>query len=326
MTTLSSQLGVKDESTYGTPVTVDRFYEYTSESIELDVQRVESKQLRATTRVLRQDRFMPNKKGASGSVSMDVPTKGWGWWLKHMLGTSATTGPTDANYTHTGTVGSLLGDFFTLQVNRPFHPSGTAQAFTYHGGKIASWELGCEVDGNLTFTANCDFEDEDTSTGLASVSYPTDFRIFTFVGGSLTIAGSSVDITSIKVAGDNKLMTDRHFIRGSTLKKEPVEADFREITWEVGADFDSLTQRNRYVAAAAASTYAEIIATFDGPIAHGGSTVPRVTITIPAARFDAASATVGGPEPLTQTLSGMALDDGTNSPLTVAYRTTDSTA
>lgn len=325
MTTLSAQLGVKDESTYGTPVTVDKFFEFTSEGIAPDHQRIESKGLRATTRVLRQDRFMPNKKGAAGPVSMDVPTKGFGWWLKHMLGAVSSGTITDSNYTHTATVASLLGDFFTLQLNRPFHPSGTAQAFTYHGGKIPSWELGCEVDGNLTFTANCDFEDEDTSTGLATASYPTDFRIFTFVGGSLLAGGSSLDITNLKVAGDNKLKTDRHFLRNSTLKKEPVEQDFRDITWEVGCDFDSLTQRNRFTAAAAASTYAAIVATFDGPIAHGGATVPRLEITIPAARFDAASMNIGGPEPLTQSLSGMALDNGTDSPITITYRSTDAT-
>ncbi len=325
MTTMASQLGIVDEVTFGTPVTVTKFYEYNSESIELMQGRVESKGLRATRRVQRADRFEPFRRGAAGTVELDVPTKGFGYWLKHMMGTVASSAAVDSNYTHTGTIGSLLGDFFTLQVNRPFNPSGTAQAFTYHGCKVTGWELAMDLDGKLVCSLDIDAEDEDTTTGLATASYPSDARVFTFAGAALTIAATSVEVKNFRVSGSNGLNVNRRFLRSSSLKKEPVENEERSYEWEVEVEFESLTQYNRFRDGARASTLAAIVATFDGPIAHGGATLPRLTVTMPMCRFDKAPMNVSGPEALMQTLSGVALDDAGNDAISLAYRSTDVT-
>jgi len=325
MTTMNTQLGVVDETVYGTPVTVTRFFEFNAESIKLAQGRTESNALRTGTRVRRSDRFEPYRVGASGDLMLDVPTKGFGFFLKHMLGTVATGTVVDSNFTHTGTVGSLLGDFFTVQVARPFNPAGTVQPFTYHGGKITGWDLSCDVDGVLVATLSCDFEDEDTSTGLASASYPSDYRVFSFSGAALTIGGASIEVKNVQVSATNELDTDRRYLRASSLKKEPVENGMRPIEWSCTADFSDLTQYDRFRSATRVGTLAQLIATFDGPVAHGGATLPRLEITMPACRFDAVDVNVSGPDALMQDLSGVALFDGTNSPVTITYRTTDST-
>lgn len=54
-TGISAQLGLKAESVYGTPVTVDRFYEFESEAIDIDIAKVEAPLLGAG-RFLRNDR------------------------------------------------------------------------------------------------------------------------------------------------------------------------------------------------------------------------------------------------------------------------------
>src|SRR5688500_1779191 len=124
MAQLDHQLGIVDEVTYGTAVTVTKFFEYNSESIEETAGRTEGNPMRAGF-TLRNDRFTPYFSGAARSIELDVMTKGFGYWLKHMTGAVATTGPAETVvYTHTGTFGDLLGDFFTCQVNRPFHPAG----------------------------------------------------------------------------------------------------------------------------------------------------------------------------------------------------------
>lgn len=325
MTTLNTQFGVVDESTYGTPVTVTRFYETVGvPDIELDVGMSQSEALRTGSETIGASKFVPYRRGAGGSVLMDVPTKGWGWWLKHMLGAVATVGPTDANYVHTGTVGSLLGDFFTAQVGKVFHPAGTVQPHTYHGGKVNAWELSCDVEGLLQAMFEMDFEDEDTSTGLASASYPSAATVFAWAGGAITIAGSSVELKNFKIRGENNFDVDRRLLRGSALKKEPTERR-RTYSWEATAEFTDLTQYNRYVSATAAGRHAQIIATFDGPIAHGGSTLPQIVVTIPSARFDKVKPQASGDEPMEQALSGIATDDYTNSQVTVSYRSTDAT-
>lgn len=326
MTTMNTQFGIVDEVTYGTPVTVSRFYEYESENIRPQQGRVESRALRSGTRVLRSDRFEPYRVGAAGPVRIPVPTKGFGLMLKHMMGTAAIGSVSDLNYTQTFTIGSLYGDMFTAQLNRPFNPSGTDQPFTYHGGKVTDWTLSCDLDDYLVADIGMDFEDEDTSTSLASASYSSDFRLFSFAGASLTVEGSSVEVKNISVSANNGLKTDRRYLRSSSLKKEPVENGMRVIEWSCTADFADLTQRNRFTSTTRTGALATLVATFDGPIAHAGTTLPQLKITIEEARFDAAHANVSGPPGLEQELGGIATFDGTNSAVKIEYRTTDSAA
>lgn len=322
---LDHQIGFADESVYGTPVTVSRFFEYNSEGIAESEGRTEGDPLRVGTYARRSDRFTPYFAGAAGTVQLDVMSKGFGYFLKHMLGTVATTGPAETVvYTHTGTVGELLGDYFTCQVNRPFHPSGTNQAFTYSGGKVTEWTLSNSVDGNLVLDLGMDFQQVATATALASASYPSGMDNLTWAGGVVTVGGTQFDVTEISVSGNNGLDVERRQIRGNTLKKEPT-AGRREITWSLSADFDSLTQRNRAHAAARADALASIVATWNGPTLAGTTLYPQYKVTIPAARFDSWEAAAAGPDAISQSLSGVGLFDGTNSAISVAYQTVDTT-
>lgn len=326
MTTMNSQLGVVDESTYGTPVTVTKFFEFNKFDFDPKHGRVESKGMRPSGRTQRSDRFEPYAMGAEVGIELDVPTKGFGFWLKHMLGTVATGTITDSNYTHTGTEGSLLGDFFTCQGNVPLNPAGTNQAVTLHGCKVKNWELGCDVEGVLVASFDVDAEDYDTSTALATASYPSDYRIFSWAAGAITIGGSSVEAYNFKVSCSNELDTERRYLRANPLKKEPVENGMRTYEWSCTVDFSSLTLFDQFRASTRTGTLAAITATFDGPIAHGGATLPQLLVTIPAARIDdPGGPSITGPEALKLDLSGVALWDGTNSPVSIAYRTTDAT-
>jgi len=323
---LETQLGVKAESTWGTAVVVDRFFEFNSESIKMETGRVESNALRSGQRVQRNDRFTPYIKGAAGSIELDVLSKGHGWWLEQCMGAVATGSITDSTYTHTGTFGTLLAQGFTLQVNRPRHPAGTDQAFTYEGGKVAKWGYKCDVEGNLVFTADLVFETGVTATALASASYPTSMENLSWAGGAITIGGSSVGVTSFSMEVDNGLDTARHKIQPSTLRQEPVEAKNREITFSLTADFEDLTQYNRVISTTRSGALAAIVATWTAPTLAGTTTYPELEITIDSARFDDISdANVSGTDPLMQTLTGRGLYDGSDSPVTVAYVSVDST-
>jgi len=332
VTALLSQFGVVDEVTYGTAVAVTRFFETNGvPTIRPEMERAEADTLRAGSRVQSSLSFAPYSTGGVGTVNMPVPTKGFGWWLKHMLGTVASGSVVDSNYTHTGTLGSLLGDFFTAQVGRPFAgSSAAAQPFTGEGGKITSWELSCDVDGLLTFTAELDFEDVSVATSgayaLQTASYPSGALVFSFTGAALTIGGSSFEVKNLTIGCDNGLDVDRRFLRGSGLKKEPLESAKREITFDCEAEFGSLTEYNRYVNTAAASTMAALVATFTGPVAHAGATLPTLVVTIPAARFDNVDLSEGdNGATIMQSISGVARDNLSASPITIAYTTTDAT-
>ena len=322
---LETQLGLKNEVTYGTAVTVDRFTEYNSEKIVANRSRIEYTGLRAGQRVQRSDRFVPINKGASGPIVLNPLSVGWGFWLVHMLGTVATGSTADSVTPHTATIGSLVGDAFTAQANRFEAGTATNRAFTWEGGKVASWELANDVDGLLTATYNCDFEDEKTGTALASASYPSGGELFSWAGGAVTIAGTGTPVTGVKIGCDNGQKLDRHHIRGTTLKRQPVENTQRMITWELTPDFETLVDYNRFVSNTAAGALATIVATWTAPTLVGTATYPIIQVTIDNARFDAADPSVSGPEMLMNPMSGRGLFDGTDSAITIVYTTADAT-
>jgi len=330
MTGLLSQFAVVDEVTYGTVVTPTRFYEVNNPVVILPVVgRTTASALRSGSRAPRSAMFAPYVEGATASVEMPVPTIGWGWWLKHMLGAVSSSGAVDSNYTHTGVLGSLTGDFFTGQTALPFS-SGTLEGFTGEGGKVVKWELSCDVDGHLTFMADLDFEAVNTSSGggtaIATPSYPAGATVFSWTGGAITFDAGSIELKDFSVSCTNPLNTGRRFLRGSALKKEPLEQGVRDnITFTASAEFNAMTFYNKWIAATPAGTLAAIVATFTGPIAHAGTTLPQLVITIPVGRIDDAAPSSSGADMIMQNYSGIAMDNASAQPITITYRTTDVT-
>jgi hypothetical protein len=221
--------------------------------------------------------------------------------------------------THTARPGDLDGKSLTVQVGRPFYTGTTVQPFTYAGGKVASWELSNSNDGNLMCTLSMDFATEDTATPLAAASYPTGIETFSWVGGLVTIAGTQFDVMEASVSGDNALNTDRRYLRNNPAKKEQVESDYRSGEFSLTADFDSLTQRNRVASATAAGAVAQVVLSWTGKTLAGTTTFPSLTVTLNG-RFDGFEANVGGPEAITQALSGTYLGA---SAIQIDYKTID---
>lgn len=326
MGAMDHQLGVDDEVTYGTALTVTRFFEYESENIQETYGRTEGDPLRVGSGFVRSDRFTPYPGGAAGTIQMTALTKGFGFWLKHMMGQVATTGPAETTvYTHTGSEASLVGDSFTCQVNRPFHPSGTNQAFTYSGGKVAKWTLANSVEGNLLLDLDVDFQKYATDVALATASYPSGMEPFSWVGGYVTIGGSNYDVTEFSLEVDNGLNVDRRQIRANALKKEPTSSR-RSGSFSLSADFDSLTQRNRAASDTRAGALAAVTGVWRGPTLLGSTIYPEFSVSIAAARFDEWTGATEGTDAITQELSGAVRYDGSTSPVVVTYKSADTTA
>lgn len=321
---INTQLGIGDESVYGTAVTVNRFFPFASESIARETGRVQTKGRRTGQRVDRLDGRTPYTIGAAGSVEFPVYGRGFGVWLRHMLGSVATTGPVDTAYTHTATVGPMSSSF-TAQVNRPFGAAGaTNQPFTWSGGKVAKWELSCEAEGELTLKADLVFADESTATALATASYPASAECLTWVQAKATIGGTDIPVTKWSVSCDNKLKTDRLYLRENTRRREPVEEDHREITVELECDWDDLSHYDRFASATQAGLSAAFVLTAKANTVIGASTYPGVTITMPAVSFDEVGANVDGAAMMQQSVKGLALDAGAGA-ISVAYVSADAT-
>jgi hypothetical protein len=323
---LDAQFGVAEESSYGTIETPTRFYEFVSESIKRNGERIESAGLRPNRRVQSVNGWAQGRVGVEGDVELEHPDRGGALLWKHILGAVNTTQPDVGNaptvYEHTATLGNLGGKSLTGQVGRP-DVGGVVRPFTYSGLKVAEWELSIEVDGTLMLTLTFDGHDEDTDTeGLAVTSYPTGVKPLYFTGATINLAGAQYDVSEFSLSGSNGLKTDRYFLRGSgtDLKKEPLESEKREYTGELLAEFDGLTAYNRFVN----GTTAALTATFEGDTIEDAFKF-AVEVNLAVVRFDGETPSVEGAEVLEQPLAYKVLDNGTDSPVEVVVRDNSAT-
>lgn len=317
---IAAQLGIVEETTFATYLAASRFLEFNDEGVENTIERIDGAGLRAGQSVLRSDRWEPGASGASGSVTFQTLTEGFGLLFEHALGNVSTANPQGAVYQHTFTLGDQAGMSLGVQIGRP-DINGTVQPFSYVGGKIASFELSLDVNGILMFTPTFDFVQEDTGQTLETASYSTTDELLVWTGGQVQIADADVNVSSFSVSVDNALNTDRRFLRTDAKKLEQYCNGMREITGTLTMEFEDLSEYNRFVN----GTEAEVELTCTGAseleTGYNGSLV----ITLGSVRFDGSTPTVGGPEQLELTLPFRALDDGTNEPITMIYTTTDTT-
>jgi hypothetical protein len=315
-----SYVGAKTESTYGTPVVVDKFFEVTSVGVSGVYERIESQGIRAGAQGLRTDRWTVNPKGAEGDVEMNVLTRDAGFWLLHALGGLSSGTPSGGVTAHTFTLGNTAARSLTLQKAQPLN-DGTLIPMTYAGGKVTEWSLSNSVDEVLSLSVSLDFATANEAAGagalaLQTPSYTSGSELLTSNNGVITIGGETVVVTDISINGSNGLATDRFGIGG--VKSAPSENELKEVTFECTTHFTSAAHFNRVRSATEAGAMAEIVATWT----RGNSSVQ---VTIPHARFDEGSLELSTGDRVSDlSVSGKALDGGTGL-VTVVYTTADET-
>jgi hypothetical protein len=326
---LAAQLGLAESSTFGTYQTPTRFLEFVEESLEYQIERVESPGLRANNRVLRTDRYAPGQKRVEGSITLEPATKGFGLVLKHALGSASITTPSGATNAslHAHTLGDIYGTSLTVQVGRP-DSSGTVQPFSFLGCRADTLSFTSSVDEVLQCELGLVGQDMTTAEALATATYPTtgsaaSYEQFYWTQGVISLAGSAVAVvTDFEMEINNNLKSDRYFLGGATMS-EPILAGMTEITGTVTVEFLNLTAYERFVD----NTQVALTAKWTAATAIESSTFPYIEVNIPKVRFDGpANPQVGGPDVITHELPFKALFDGTNGPITVDYMTSDTTS
>ncbi|MFE4355107.1 phage tail tube protein [Kitasatospora sp. NPDC056800] len=322
-----SYIGVVDEVTYGTAVPVTRFYELSKESVSGKYERIESGAMTVGQRVMRADRFAPNAKGADGSVELEVLDKSFAFWLKHMLGNVASgTKDADGFTTYTGTIADLSGKSFTMEIGRADAAGGLNQ-FVYPGGKVSGWELSNQVDGVLSLSVDAVFAKETVRTGSpVTPTYPAGAKLFTYLGGTVSVDNATLAVSDVSVKGDNGLKDDRWAI--GVGRREPREQSARKLEFSFKGDFDSMTAYNKASAALASGALGNIVLTWVGvaPDPAKPTIVPSITVTMPNGRFDSATPNIEAGKLPDLAISGVALNGTGNDAITVAYKTLDTAA
>ena len=305
---LAAQIGIGVESTVGTAATPTRFYEFNDESIAMTIERIESEGLRTGNRVLRSDRYASGQKAIEGSFSMDMTADNTAILFKHALGAVATAG----SYVHTCTMSDPFGLGLTIEVGRPGN-DGTVRAFTYAGCKINTLDLSVSVGELLSAEFGVIGTTAETIGTVTAASYASSLELLHFAGAAITVAGTAYPCKDFSLSVNNGLTGDR-YVLGSQIAQQPIASSLAEVTGSLTAEFVDATAYNRVLNA----THAAVVATFTD------STGDSITVTVPVARFDGDTPSVGGPDILDQTLSFKGLFNGTDSPVTIAVANGDS--
>ncbi len=222
-TGLGAYVGAVAETTYGTGVTVTRFLEFTSESIEPRVERITSSGIKAGSTVPPTARWRPNDKGASGSLSFEVANKGFGLWLKHALGAAAITTPVGATTArlHTHTLGHKDDLSLTVQKVVP-DVGGTNRAFTFLGTVVTGWDVSLAIDGLATLNVDLDSQSWTTATAAATASFPASNELYGYQDAAISVAGGAINCTGITLRQKDQLATGRYFLRAVGTKGRPL--------------------------------------------------------------------------------------------------------
>ena len=328
---LAGQIGIGEESTYGTRVTPTRFLEG-KEEIALTIERMEAFGLRASTgaasgTVMRTDRWAAGRRHASGSLTFDgdnsipVASKGFSMLYKHIMGGApviTTPGGGTLSRDHTFALADPFGLSLTVQVGTP-DVGGTIRVREYEGGKVMAAEWACDTEGWLGLTLDADFEDESLNQSLASASYPTSQEPYHWGQAAHTIGGGAVDVFGYSLRLERSLANERFRQAGTTLKKEPIMNGEVVISGSLELEYGGLTEYNRYIN----GTIAALVSTWTGSIIEA-AIANKLVHTLNDVRWDEPSGpNLTGPDLVTFTAPFKAMYDGTDQPFVPVLTTTD---
>lgn len=323
MSILDAIVSVGVESVYGTPVAPTRSFEAKADPITTLREPLTSVGMRAGMHTNRSDRQRMINMGGSGSLELDLMTKGFGILLKGLLGTAIAPTQQAATPAYLQTYSADADgatQSWTIQVVRPYVSTDTVQQFTAHGCMATGWTIAQEVGALPTLKVDFDAEDVDTSTAAAAATYVAGAVPFDWTQCSLSIGGSpETNVTKFDVSAELAMKVDRRYLRGSALKKQPVRGAVPTYSGSLAADWDALTRYTEFVAG---TVVQNLIVTWTGAVISGAYN-ELFRVTIPALQWLGEDPKASLDGVTTQALPFKVLHDGTNPAIKLEYQSTD---
>jgi hypothetical protein len=340
---LDSQLGTKTETTVGTEATpVTQFFGFNSSDLAFDPSYIEGTSLMAGQRFKDIGSVGIARKSATGKIELDVMMKGFGWWLKHILGSNGSlanpTVITGTAYKQVHVPGGLRGLSFTAQLGKPEPGTGTVKPLTYYGCKVTDWNLTLADNAITMLDMTVDGWNEDNVASLAAATYPAGNQAFNFshvnvfnVGGTpsttagvTTITGGTAVtsvVTKLTLSGKASLANARYGLGNAGVKREQLENDFFSLTGAFEGEYDSSVWDSPFRTGATTS----IQCTSTGPIISGGNSY-TLDIIIPAVKIDKAPAAISGPDLVSVSGEFTVYSNGVDPAMQITIVSTDSVA
>ena len=328
-TTQDCSIGLAVESTYGTGVTVTRFPEFVSETLDYRKNIVQGKGLRVGSRVARSGRRVVTTADAGGDITMECVSKGMGLIWQACLGTGVSTLVSASTYQQVFTLGDSPSSL-TVQKGIP-QVGGTVDPYTYVGAMVDSWEFGFGNADIPSLKMTLDCKDVTTATAYAAPSYVAGANLFSFAGATLstgtltspttTVLGSgatpvaNVRGGSVQVA--NNIRGDRYNIGNAGRKAKPT-IGLRDITGRLDVEYDSTTFRD----AVLADTPMSLVLTYTGGALTTGN--ETLQVIVPEIKLDGELPKSNAGDLVMQSMAFVGLDNLTAAqPIWVVTRTAD---
>ena len=330
MTILSQGVYVALETSYGTaPASASayRLLPVTGESFTRDVEFLEDGGRWPGQQARLSNRRVTISRGASGRLDMTLAYSQMGRVLRDLLGAAA--GPTSkagapaGDYTLTltstprGPAGSL-----TILVTRADTNAQTLHWFQYSGCVATGWELAVEEGGLVTLGIDYDCRAETVLNAAPSGTFGTIGvqKLADYEDVAVSVGGSAAAcVRGFTFTADLALKTDRFFLDGSGLKRQPRRQGLPSFTGSLDCEFRDIGQFNDFINGARKS----LAVTITSPSNISTSvTVPEtVTLTCPAIMFDGSTPTASLDSLTMIDQPFMVLDDPSSSTAVVTLTT-----
>lgn len=328
---IAAQVALKKETTYGTRVVPDKWFEFESEGAVRQPKFLESNMLRAGRFFQSSPRRIPTTRDAQVTLNGEWPNKSGGALLDLLVGATVTPvqQTTTTAYLSTFNVGaSDPGKSATIQVGKP-DTGGIVRPFDYVGCMVSGATFSCAIDDWLKFAYTFDAQDEDTAQTLATASYPTSLEGFHFQQCTVTVNGVVQNLTttgslvrSFNLDLGLPRAVERYGLRSTALKAKPILNAYTPGSGSLGFEFTDAVQHALFTA----GTKVPIIVDFTSTSLAGTAVPYRITYTMASCQFTGTTPVVAGPDILTYEAPFVILDDGTNPPCAITSMSTESAA
>jgi hypothetical protein len=320
---LDAQLGIGNETTYGTRVAPTTYLPFESESLALTQEYIANQPLMAGVMVQPSGYHVSSTRSVEGSVEMLLHDRGMGKLFNLLTGSAVTSvtpsGATNAR-TQTFPIGltSPVGKSVSFQVGRP-DTTGTVRPFDYAGAKITEATISIEAGEAATLNLSIDGRDEQTSQTLGTPTYSASAKPYGFKDWSITVGGSAqANVRSLTITVPLNMSTDRYHLGNSGVKDEPLLNAQSELAISATLEFASLADHTRF----RNESLVALVARARNTLIEGSSYF-QTEITVPAAKQISSSPVVAGPDLITSEVEFRALWNGTDAPMTIVNTNTD---
>lgn len=335
---LDASIGIKEESTFGTAVTVDRFPEFVSESLQFKNTYAQSEGRRVGSRMARAAGRVLDKVDAGGSITLEAVTKGLGLWLDAAFGSATVNDTADTGaYLQVHTLASTgPSKSFTIQKGLPPVGGGSVQAYTFPGSMCEQLQIDFS---SAIVKVIVDFISREviTSEAYAAPSYVVGAEPLTFVGGEIYIGATVTKPTATTPAtttGDpvafikggsvtikNNLDGEGYNLGGAGKRTRKSERGMADVAGSLEVELDGTTMRDALLN----QTPLSLMLNFTHPSTIGASSNPMLQVYIPTIEFNDSLPQDNGGKPISTTMNFVALDSlaAATSPIYVCYLSTD---